>query len=281
MLSNNKKSIKSSINDTFDNLSKKIDKISTNLNDDPIIKYIKISEINTNFEGDAPSYATVNNLMEAIKNNEEIPPILISENNYLQDGRHRLRAYKNLGYDKVPTIIGYNVGVSGIMIDDKLIELEIKEYKGQKYKTPVKKKIDGISANNEYLIGASIIANMSEEERDNLDPADAKGGYGAYILYEAQKLLPNPSNKLKRVNDNNTFALYQNYYQIANIDGIYYGISHFEDPDNIDEDDESKNKYVFAYQRLDEPNSPTIETMISIKDVQELIDHIKNNQKSN
>ncbi len=139
------------------------------------------------------------------------------------------------------------------------------------------KKIDNIS--NEYQKGASIIKQMSEEERENLVPEDFPiGGWYSYALYEAQKLLPNPSNKLKRVTDNNTFTLYQSYNQIANINGIYYGISHYEDPDNIDEQDESKDKYVFAYHRLDEPKSPMIETTINIHDADELILEIKKSQ---
>ena len=102
------------------------------------ITNIPISEIDLRFNEDVPSWATVNSLMESIRKKEAIPPILISPNKHLEDGRHRLRAYKNLGYTKVPAIIGYNVGVSGITISGKPIELEVKEYEGQKYKTPKK-----------------------------------------------------------------------------------------------------------------------------------------------
>jgi len=132
---------------------------------------------------------------------------------------------------------------------------------------PISQKIDE-TLNNEYLIGASIITNMSEEERDNLDPANAVGGYSSYMLYEAQKLLPKPSDKLKRITDDNSFVLYQYYNQIVNVNGIYYGISHYDDPDDEDE-------YVFAYHRLDKPNSPMIETSISVNDSSELIVHLK------
>ncbi len=97
---------------------------------------IQISEINTKFEGDAPSFETIFKIMKAIQRNEKIPPILVSPQKYLQDGRHRLEAYKNLGYKTIPAIIGYNIGIYGITKDGKPIELEEKEYEGQKYKIP-------------------------------------------------------------------------------------------------------------------------------------------------
>lgn len=123
----------------FDELSKKIDNISNICSKETsIIKETEISidEINTQFNEDAPSSSTVLSLMKSIENKEPIPPLLISPNKYLQDGRHRLKAYKNLGFKKVPVIFGYDPNVSGIIINGKEVELETKEYHGQKYKTP-------------------------------------------------------------------------------------------------------------------------------------------------
>lgn len=102
------------------------------------VSEMPISEINTRFNEGAPSSSTVLSLMESIKKKKVVPPILVSPNKFLQDGRHRLQAYKNLGYEKVPVIFGYDPGGSGIMIGGKVVELEEKTYRGQRYKTPKK-----------------------------------------------------------------------------------------------------------------------------------------------
>lgn len=96
--------------------------------------------------------------------------------------------------------------------------------------------------------GAKDIAAMSTNARDNTELGDFPGGASAYDLYEAQKLASKQSDKLKRVTENNSFSLYQSYDYVANVDGVHFGVSKQEDPD--EDDDESK--FVYAYQRLDE-----------------------------
>ena len=121
-----------------------------------------------------------------------------------------------------------------------------------------KETADAIKAN------ADKIRAMSEEEHDNTHFHDMPGGYAAHNLYEAQKLLPKPSDKLKTVNDRNSSTLHDEYDAIANVDGEHFGISKYEDPDaGEDNEDENGNvkDYVYAFQRLDEgPRSKMIET---------------------
>jgi hypothetical protein len=94
--------------------------------------------------------------------------------------------------------------------------------------------------------GAKFIRTMDEEVRDNTPPADMEGGYYAFNLYEAQNLLPKPSNKLKKVTDENSFDLSNEADYIANVDGEYFGVVKDEDPD----DEEAT---VYRYFRLDQP----------------------------
>lgn len=117
--------------------------------------------------------------------------------------------------------------------------------------------------------GAEQIAAMDADERDNMDIYDAPGGYHAYRYYEAKKMMPTPSDKLKRVTDRNSDTLSQDADYIANVDGELYGITKQEDPDA--EDDESK--FVFTAERMDSRNSDHIDTMTD--DVAELFAEIR------
>jgi hypothetical protein len=101
-----------------------------------VVSKTPISEINTTHVGKASTEADIEAIMKKIQNGEEIPPILISKSGYLQDGRHRLEAYRRLGYDEVPTIVGHDPSASGVIdkATGKQIPLELREYKGQKYK---------------------------------------------------------------------------------------------------------------------------------------------------
>jgi hypothetical protein len=94
--------------------------------------------------------------------------------------------------------------------------------------------------------GARAIRAMDEDVRDNTMPADMEGGYYAFNLYEAQNLLPKPSDKLKKVTDRNAFDLSNEVDYIANVDGEYFGVVKDEDPDNEEET-------VYRHFRLDEP----------------------------
>ena len=105
----------------------------------------------------------------------------------------------------------------------------------------------------EIAAGADVIKAMSEDERDNLQPSEAPGGWHAYELYEARKLLQKPTEKLKRVTENNSFILHQDYDSIANVDGVHFGINKYEDPDEPDDD----SKFVYAFNRIDDPLNTT------------------------
>jgi len=116
---------------------------------------------------------------------------------------------------------------------------------------------------------------LPEDVRDNSVPADLPGGYYAYNLYEAETLLPKPSEKMKKVTDSNTFTLNQDFSHIANIDGEHYGITDgYEDPDT--------GEASYAYQKLSDQNSPVIETYIEVKpkNTSELINFIRENEKA-
>ncbi len=94
--------------------------------------------------------------------------------------------------------------------------------------------------------GASAIASMDPDVRDNTEIGDFPGGPAAYNLYEARKLLKKPSDKLKRVTENNSFSLWQDYDYVANVDGEHFGVTKQEDPDEVDDE----NKFVFSFENL-------------------------------
>lgn len=95
---------------------------------------------------------------------------------------------------------------------------------------------------------AAAIAAMSEDVRDNTRIGDFPGGGDAYSLYEAQKLLPNDSDKLKRVTENNTFNLWNSQHYIARTGGRYFGVTKQEDSDAAEDDEHT---FVYAYERID------------------------------
>jgi hypothetical protein len=48
----------------------------------------------------------VEEIKQKIKRGEELPPILVSKSGHLQDGRHRLKAYQEMGIEEVPVVYG-------------------------------------------------------------------------------------------------------------------------------------------------------------------------------
>ncbi len=122
----------------------------------------------------------------------------------------------------------------------------------------------GEFAPTDLSAAAGAISKMDPDARDNTEIGDFPGHSAGYNLYEARKMLPKPSDKLKRVTDSNSFNLAQEYDYIANVDGKHFGIGKYEDPD--EPDDESK--FVFAFKRLDQPGFKMTETMTA--DPQEL-----------
>lgn len=119
--------------------------------------------------------------------------------------------------------------------------------------------------------GADEIAAMDADIRENTSPADMPGGYYAYEYYEARKLQPKPSAKLKRVTDNNSMALWSSHEYVANVDGELFGVTKQEDPDDPD----NEEAFVYSFERLAEPfkDRQNIETVLSTPE--ELFDEIR------
>ena len=118
-------------------------------------------------------------------------------------------------------------------------------------KNPVygKKSDFAFSKRQELRDAADAIAKMDPEVRDDTMIGDFPGAADGYMLYEARVLLKKPSEKLKRVNENNSFELWNRYDYVANVDGELFGVTKQEDPD--EPDDESK--FVYSFAPLDDP----------------------------
>ncbi len=123
--------------------------------------------------------------------------------------------------------------------------------------------------NAELSAQADAIAAMDADTRDNMELGDFPGGGDAYNLYEARKLLKKPSDKLKRVTENNSFNLWTEYEFIGNVDGELIGVNKEEDPDEPDDD----TKFVYAYQRLENPLGPRVTT--TTDQVDELFNEVR------
>ncbi len=130
-----------------------------------------------------------------------------------------------------------------------------------------------LSASKSIRENADKIAALDDDVRDNMEIKDIPGGFSAYNLYEARKMLKKPSDKLKRVTDSNSFTLWQEWDFIANVDGEYYGVSKDEDPDAGPDDEDS---FIYTYARLDDPRN-VISTVTS--DVGELFAQIRQDEK--
>jgi hypothetical protein len=113
------------------------------------------------------------------------------------------------------------------------------------------------------------IEDMDTDTRENTVHYDLPGGSPAHNIYEAQKMLPKPSDKLKKVTYENSLSLYQEYDYIANIDGELYGITKQEDPD--EPDDESM--FVYYYNKLFEPHGNHVSAWTDNKD--DLFEYIR------
>jgi hypothetical protein len=208
---------------------------------------------------------------------------------YVSNGNTRITAAENLGLPTVPVVYEKTVvpltieqqrrarpvselGIDVNSIPDKPLTTQqaadraaLQAILGAKY----------YQGGSDLLRGADALASLPQSEIDDMDWSAihalmGKNGLGnvgvaAYNLYEARKLTPKPNGKLKKVTDNNTWSLYQNYDYVINVGGEHYGISKFDDPDAVDGDEDS---FVYAYQHL-ESNSPTVETQTS--DVGELV----------
>jgi hypothetical protein len=116
---------------------------------------------------------------------------------------------------------------------------------------------------------AKHIADIPEDTRDDMQIGDFAGGAEAYNLFEAKKMLSKPGDKLKRVTSDNSFSLWQDYEFIANVDGVHFGITKQEDPDEPDDE----KKFVYAFQRLDQHHAQLVTT--TTDDKAELISEMR------
>lgn len=82
---------------------------------------------------------------------------------------------------------------------------------------------------------------MTNDERDEIDPYDF--GYRAYALWEAEKMMPKKEGTMKMVNENNSFALWQDADAVANVNGEAWLATKVEDPD--DDNDEGLTVWHF------------------------------------
>jgi hypothetical protein len=120
-------------------------------------------------------------------------------------------------------------------------------------KNPVygKKSDFAFSKRQELRDAADAIAKMDPEVRDDTMIGDFPGAADGYMLYEARLLVKKPTEKLKRVNENNSFELWNRYDFVANVDGEHFGVTKQEDPDEPDDE----TKFVYSFAPLDNPDS--------------------------
>jgi hypothetical protein len=151
---------------------------------------------------------------------------------------------------------------------DTLVIKDQDSFKGKPKESPVtitKRKGEKYSLTaKEISEGADAIAKMTPEVRDNTEYSAMPGGYRSHNLYEARKLVPTPSNKLKKVTERNTETLNQEAEFVLNVDGNHYYINLEEDPDNED-------AFVYSFTPATDPFNTTVTTTF---DVDELIKEI-------
>jgi hypothetical protein len=100
---------------------------------------------------------------------------------------------------------------------------------------------DSTVQRSEIRTQADAIKAMTEDQRDNLDPYEF--GYRGYVLYEAEKMMPKKDGTFKSVNENNSFALWQEADAVVNVDGKPFLATKQEDPD----DDADEGLYVWSF----------------------------------
>lgn len=126
----------------------------------------------------------------------------------------------------------------------------------------LKKKM---SLRQQIIDGADAIAQMPKDVKDNTEYGNMPGGYQSHNLYEARKLAPKPTNKLKKVTENNSETLNMETDYVLNVDGEHYYIGREEDPDDED-------AFVYSFSPATNPNQYT--TTVTF-DVDELIKEIR------
>jgi hypothetical protein len=116
-------------------------------------------------------------------------------------------------------------------------------------------------AKDQIINGAKEIAAMDVDERENTSPYEIKQGINAYQWYEANKEVPKPSDKLKKLNWKTSDTLEQSYEWLANVDGTIFALNKREDPDydpygtkddSFEEEEGAvtQGKWNYAYENL-------------------------------
>jgi hypothetical protein len=134
---------------------------------------------------------------------------------------------------------------------------------------------------NELRAKADELKQMSSSNLDDLDPFEF--GYRAYVLYEAEKIMPKKEDTMKSATDNNSFKLAEECDAVANIGGKAYLATKYEDPDDDEDKGVEGGVYVWHFQDPANPHD-TIGFQTSYKDKAEAItqfkDHLKGTSKS-
>ena len=126
-------------------------------------KMMRIEDINTTFNKPSEYDNTVESMVNTLRLGNSLPPIIVSENGYLQDGRHRLKAYMVVGFDTVEVAVGIPPGSVDGNRHERLMT-EIWHIAHDVIKDPLDERYGGIPAgggfdsNTEYEIGAQRIA---------------------------------------------------------------------------------------------------------------------------
>jgi hypothetical protein len=129
----------------------------------------------------------------------------------------------------------------------------------------VGKPMTRFSLRQQIIDGADAIARMPKDVKENTEYGDMPGGYQSHNFYEARKLAPKPTNKLKKVTENNSETLNMETDYVLNVDGEHYYIVLEEDPDDED-------AFVYSFSPATDPNKFT--TTVTF-DVDELIKEIR------
>jgi hypothetical protein len=186
------------------------------------------------------------------------------------DARAKAKSYTNINGDPQYSILkdiasllgfdGYYYDLGVALPSERGISLGLTEA-GEFVGKPMTR----FSLRQQIIDGADAIARMPKDVKENTEYGDMPGGYQSHNFYEARKLAPKPTNKLKKVTENNSETLNMETDYVLNVDGEHYYIVLEEDPDDED-------AFVYSFSPATDPNKFT--TTVTF-DVDELIKEIR------
>lgn len=97
------------------------------------------------------------------------------------------------------------------------------------------------------------VAELKKAIKEDPDTEYYAYGHDAFSVYVAEKLLPKPSDKLKRLTESNSLGLNGDWHSVANVDGVYFGVTKYEDPDAVSDEEDAAGfpkEFVWAYEPL-------------------------------